>query len=232
MTYHPVSPAAIRAQHPLLRRAPHRAKPTLDLLEHLPLVRGRVHEACGPARHSFALWLAAKTTGPVLWIAPDWTRDRLHPDGIKTWIDPARLLFVSPNKTADVLWCVEESLRAGTLPLIVAELSDLPSLTHVRRMHLAAEQGSSRAPAPPLGLLLCTGDGGAPGVETRWHLAHAHAPQATAWHLSRRRARTDPPMDWQVEQPIMDPAAPSRTTGPVLVQNNPQGGMKTTQLVE
>ncbi len=198
MTYHPVSPAAIRARHPLLRRAPHRAKPALDLLGQLPLVRGRVHEACGPARHALALWLAAQTTGPLLWIAPDWIGDRLHPDGIKAWIDPGRLLFVSPNKTADVLWCAEEALRAGSLPLIVAELSELPSLTQVRRMHLAAEQGTTRASAPPLGLLLCAGDGGAPGVETRWHLDHAHTLRGSAWHLSRRRARTDPPMDWRV----------------------------------
>lgn len=199
MTVQTASSSALRAKHPLLRRAPHRARPSLDLLGQLPLVRGRVHEACGPARHTFALWLAAQTSGPVLWIAPDWTRDRLHADGLWQWIDPARLLFVTPNKATDVLWCTEEALRAGCLPLIVAEMSDLPGLTQVRRMHLAAEQGAANAPLPPLGLLLCAGDGGAPGVETRWHLDHAHSAQDTAWHLSRRRARTDPPMNWRVE---------------------------------
>ena len=57
------------ATRPLLSRKPARALPAIPLLpgakDHLPLVKGRIHEACGPARHTLALWLAAQTDGPV-----------------------------------------------------------------------------------------------------------------------------------------------------------------------
>ena len=130
----------------------------------LPLAR--LHEACGSARHRFALWLAARLTGPVLWIAPDWTRDRLSPAGITSLIDPTRLIFVHARRPEDVLWCMEETLRTGAVALTVADLPGPPGLTQVRRMHLAAETGAREgAGQTPLGLLLTPGDGGAQG---RW----------------------------------------------------------------
>ena len=46
------------------------------------------------------------------------------------------------------------------------------------------------------GLMLTPGDGGAAGVESRWHMAPRHAPGVEAWALSRRRARTAPVKDW------------------------------------
>lgn len=191
---------SLRAQHPLLRRAPHKDRDALRLLGHLPLVKSRVHECCGPARRSFAIWLAQQTAGPLLWIRPNWTQDRLNPDGFSHLIDPARLIFVDVKSEQDALWCLEDSLRAGTLPLIIGELSALPTLTHVRRMHLAAEQGTKEGGTAPVGLLLTHGAGGAPGVETRWHMAPQHSETRALWHLRRERARTDPPMDWQITE--------------------------------
>ncbi|MEL6450726.1 MAG: hypothetical protein AAFQ19_05655 [Pseudomonadota bacterium] len=191
--------------HALLHRAPARATPCLPLLPEGDrhglghgLALRRVHEACGPARHRLALWLAAQTDGPVIWIAPSWTSDQLNPCGIAPFLDPARLLFVQPTRAEDVLWSMEEVLRAGAVALAVADLPGLPALTPVRRMHLAAERGGTARQGAPLGLLLTPGMGGAQGVESRWHLAPAHKGSPGRWALTRLRARTAPEQAWHV----------------------------------
>jgi len=184
----------------LLSRTPMRSGPTLSLHRDISLPLGRLHEACGAGRYSFALWLAGQMQGPVLWIAPDWQKDRLNPDGMMPFADPARFLYAHARRPEDLLWCVEESLRSGAVPLVIADLPAPPALTPVRRMHLAAETGGDTSGTPPLGLLLLPGDGGARGVETRWHMSPAHEGKARRWHLERRRARTDPPKAWIASQ--------------------------------
>lgn len=184
----------------LLARSPDRARPALSLHPDLTLPLARVHEACGPARRSFALWLASRTKGPVLWISPTWQADHLNPDGVFGFIDPARLLFVTPSRAEDLLWATEETLRAGAVPLVVADLPGAPGLTPVRRMHLAAETGATAGNCTPLGLLLTPGDGGAQGIETRWHMAPAHTDRIRRWRLERRRARALPPQGWILTQ--------------------------------
>lgn len=183
----------------LLTRAPERKRPQLALHPGITLTRARAHEVCGPARWTFALALAGQSRGPVLWIAPGWERDRLNPDGMAAFVDPGRFLFVHPRRGEDLLWCAEEALRAGAVALVVTELPDPPALTPVRRLHLAAEAGAETGAdcgAPPLGLLLTPGDGGAPGIESRWHMAPAHEGSARRWRLERRRARSAPPRAW------------------------------------
>lgn len=173
-----------------------RARASVALGPDIVLSRTRMHEACGPARRTFALWLAGQTHGPVLWISPAWWTERLNPDGMMGFADPARFLFVSPDRTEDLLWAAEEALRTGTVPLVITDLPEAPGLTPVRRLHLAAE--ASRA--APIGLLLTPEDGGAQGVETRWHMAAAHQDHASRWHLERRRARSLPPQSWIARQ--------------------------------
>ena len=168
--------------------------------DELSLTCGRLHEGCGPARRTLALWLAAQMSGPVLWVAPGWNRDRLHADGMLAWVDPARFIFVDALRADDVLWTLEEALRSGAVPFVVGDLPGLPGLTQVRRLHLAAETGGQNGAHLPLGLILTPEMGGAQGVETRWHLQSDHAQHTGQWLLSRLRARTAPPKTWTLQR--------------------------------
>ncbi|MBZ0128175.1 MAG: hypothetical protein K8F59_03575 [Rhodobacteraceae bacterium] len=183
----------------LLSRRSHRPGAGLAFLGPLALVPARVHEFCGPARRTLAMLVARATSGPVFWIAPAWAQERLHGDAMAGFADPGRFTFVGPGRGLDLLWCMEEVLRSGAVPLVICELPAPPGLTPVRRLHLAAEAAAREAGQAPLGLLLVPGDGGAPGVESRWSMAPAHDPKATRWRLERLRARMDPPKAWAVE---------------------------------
>ena len=145
--------------------------------------------------------LAAQLSGPILWITPQYETQRPNPDGIRPFLDPARLLFATPQRPVDSLWCMEEALRSGVVPLVVADLNHYPALTPVRRLHLAAETGARySAKAPPLGLLLTPDKGGAAGVETRWILQPDSTEEQPGWLLKRLRARRAPPRAWHIAQ--------------------------------
>lgn len=177
--------------------------PALPFLGTLRLARARVHEICGPARRTLALMVAQETGmqtgGPVIWIQAGWLPERLFPDGISPYIAPARLIFITARRVEDLLWSMEEALRPGAVALVVADLPVPPGLVAVRRLHLAAETGATEGRVPPLGLILTPGEGGAPGVESRWHLTPRHAAAQSRWRLERLRARVDPPKVWQVD---------------------------------
>lgn len=164
----------------------------MRFLGHLAMARGRVHEICGPARRTLALLAAAASRGEVFWIAPAWTPDRLNSQGIAEFVEPGRIVFVTPRQAGDLLWCAEEALRSGAGPLVVADLPEPPALTPIRRLHLAAESGAERG-AHPLGLVL-TPEGAAPGVESRW----AFSQDTGGWRLDRLRARSAPPAAWSI----------------------------------
>jgi len=184
----------------LLTRRAYREKPGLPFLDGLALVHARAHEFCGPARRTLALLVARATEGPVFWIMPEWHHDRLNGEGVVAFIDPGRLTFVRPKRPEDLLWSMEEVLRSGCVPLVIAELPGIPGLTGVRRLHLAAETAAREHKTLPLGLLLVAGQGGAPGVESRWHMKPAHQAGRQSWQLERRRDRMAPPKAWLVER--------------------------------
>ncbi|WP_240722539.1 hypothetical protein [Poseidonocella sp. HB161398] len=175
-----------------LSRDPHPSAALVRVSAEMSLRPGRAHELCGAARRRLALAVAAAVTGPVLWIRPSWQAEQLNCDGVRMLADPGRLIFAEPVRAEDLLWCMEEGLRSGAAPLVVAELPAPPAMTPVRRLHLAAETGGGQA----LGLLLTPGAGGAPGVESRWSLDPVHEPGQRRWRLERRRARTQPPKVW------------------------------------
>lgn len=164
------------------------------------LARARAHEASGAARVVFALLVAARLTGPVVWAHPGWAAERPVGDGLRGFLDPGRLVFARTRKPADSLWAAEEALRSGAAPLVVADLPEPPPLIAVRRLHLAAEAGALPGGEPPLALFLTPGAGGAPGIETRWRLDPVPgwaAGGSPRWRLARTRARMAPEASWE-----------------------------------
>ncbi len=195
------------------------SRPSVTLWQQLSLAQGRLHEAIGPARRFFALQVAAALSGPVMWIRPRWQIDQLNPDGMRPWMDPGRLIDIAPNRPVDLLWCAEEVLRSGTVPLMVVELPEPPGLTPIRRLHLAAEAAMADGAHAPIGLLLTPGPEGAPGIETRWFMRPDHSKDRRRWYLERQRARTAPLAAWHLNpdktglklQPIADTGAKTET---------------------
>jgi protein ImuA len=179
-----------------------RHPPVADALVLAPgvaLARARAHEVTGAARVAFALFAAARLDGPVLWLQPARAAERLMGDGLGAILDPGRLLLARARTLPALLRTAEEALRTGLVPLVVVELPAVPALTPVRRLHLAAEAGA-RAAVAPLALLLAPGDGGAPGVESRWRLDPAPGwarDDAARWRLARLRARMAPGKSWE-----------------------------------
>lgn len=193
---------------PLARLSPP-ARPVQPLVGDLGLALSRLHEFCGPARTALAAVLMGRMAGPVLWVCPGWQPERLYPDGLAPFADPGRLVMARARRMEDLLWAAEEGLRSGAAPLVVADLPEPPALTPVRRLHLAAAAGTEAARTanrpPVLGLMLTPGTGGAPGVESRWHMAPLPAPSrlnegATRWRLARLRARMDPEAAWHLSR--------------------------------
>lgn len=211
---------------PIHHHAPSRPDAVQLLAGDLTLRRGRVHEFCGPSRTMLAALVMAKSAGPVVWIRPGWVPERLNTAGLQPLADPARLILAQADRDEGLLWAMEESLRSGAAPLVVAECLAPPGLTPIRRLHLAAEAGAEAARregwVQPLGLVLLPGQGGAQGIESRWQMRPVPSPSllwsdAARWHLSRLRARLLPPAAWTLQrdaggtetlehQPTDDPA--------------------------
>lgn len=211
---HPV-PTHISAPHPdSLAARPEISVANIAQILHLS--QGRAHEFCGPARRMLALWVMAGmgAQGVHLWIRPRWSADRLNPQGLGAWLTPDRLIGLDASNDTEMLACAEEALHSGAVASVALEMRLPPALTPLRRLHLAAESGlarrrSQQRAAGLLALVLTPGDGGTPGIESRWQLSPCPAPNPTApagaratvqpfWHLRRLRARMAPSALWQV----------------------------------
>lgn len=152
----------------------------------LTLHPDRVHEAAGPGRRSFGLFQAARHAGPVVWIAPAHLPEGLLPAGLPQGL-AERLYLLRPEGEIDLLWSVEECLRAAPVALVVAEPQKPLSLTAGRRLQLAAETGRTTGL-----MLLC--DEGSNAAETRWTCAPAASPDADStlhhWFLNKNKKGT------------------------------------------
>lgn len=148
------------------------------------LAAGRVHEATGSGRRTFALALAARLPGPVLWVQDSTMRDALYGPGIARFFDPARLIVALPVGRIQILQVLEEALRSGAAPLVVAEIEAAPDLTASRRLQLAAGTGGGRGLVLVPEHRLCTN-----AAETRWRCT-PRAGEADAlqdWHITKNK---------------------------------------------
>lgn len=176
------------------------------------LARGRVHEICGPSRVAFTLMILALSDGPVIWAFPAWRPERLYSCGIRDHIHPGRLILAPCRRIEDIQWTMEEALRPGVVPVVVAEFPDPPGLTPVRRMHLAANTPAETGHPCTLGLILTPGPGGAQGVESRWRISPLPSASGLldapgiALRVDRLRAREAPEASWRLTCPADTPA--------------------------
>lgn len=102
----------------------------------------RVHEAEGRGRRAFALFQAARHPGPLVWVLPEHIAEQPMSPSLPEGVG-ARLHLLRPKGETDLLWCIEESLRAAPISLIIAEPQKPVSPTAGRRLQLAAEAGGT-----------------------------------------------------------------------------------------
>ena len=133
------------------------------------LALGRMHEVNGRAAWSFAVLMAGRAKGAVLWCARMRHDHELYPPGLNALgCDPRRLVVAECSSEADALWAAEESLRSGAAGAVVLEGERSLDLTAARRLQLAAEEGGA------LGLMVSVGHEALfPAASTRWRFEPA-----------------------------------------------------------
>lgn len=165
---------------------------------------------------------------PLLWCrlssgAREW--GRIYGHGLEALgLARQRLLTVTLNQPAAVLWTIEEALKSSSLAGIIADVGPNLDLTAVRRLMLAAKRGRT----PALLLFPALPEGGT-SARSRWIVAAQpsrpppfddQAPGAPAWHLRLARCRGGRPGEWLVEWShathrfALAPAISGRTADP------------------
>ena len=148
------------------------------------LLSRRVHEAEGRGRRAFALFQAARHTGSLIWIVPAHIPELPMLRGLPQDVG-ARLHVLRPVSETDLLWCIEETLRAAPVGLVIAEPSKPLELTAGRRLQLAAEAGGTT------GLMLIRQNAGSNATETRWACEPLASPAADStllhWSLIKNK---------------------------------------------
>lgn len=183
------------------------------------LARGVLHEIVGVGGDeedgalaaAFAAGILGRlvATGDdmVLWCLP---RPDLYGPGLAAHgLDPGRVVMVSAPRDAEILWAMEEGLRAPGIAAVVGEVGGLPVVTS-RRLQLAAERSGITA-----FLLRRWRDGGQAAREralpnaatTRWRIAalpsgplrNEPGVGRPRWRVELLRCRGGEPACWEVE---------------------------------
>lgn len=165
------------------------------------LALAAVHEVQGFSAADFALHLLTSGLSEedcILWCVPEGRRDHLYGPGLwQMGIDPGRLVVAVCRDRDEMLWTVEEALKSGSVPAVVAQMDKDRSrgsvgkpvdLTASRRLQLAAETGGG------LGLILSEGGGtlSPSAAATRWRVEPAPLAEArdrACWAVSLLRVR-------------------------------------------
>ncbi len=162
------------------------------LTDELSLQRGRVHEVMGQACDSFAVMMAAKIAGPIVWIGRARDVGSITPTALKNFIDPTRIVLTEGANRKEVLWAAEQVLRSKGAALTITELHIGPDLRESRRLQLAAEEGRG------LGLILIGRRAQSSASQTRWicepqmrrgDVANdARAPGPWIWEITKNKS--------------------------------------------
>jgi protein ImuA len=153
---------------------------------------------CGPFRGEGGL---------VLWCLP--RPDLYGPGLVAHGLDPGRLVLVRASRDTEILWAMEEGLRAPGIVGVVGEVGSLPAAAS-RRLQLAAERSGITA-----FLLRRWRDGGQAMREralpnaatTRWRIAALPSRPLQGepgvgrarWRVELLRCRGGEPACWEVE---------------------------------
>lgn len=190
------------------------------------LPRGCLHEMIGAgvrdrSATGFCAALLARLGvdgRPALWCLGRRSRSRggLYGPGLATFgLDPEQLILARGGRDDEVLWAMEEGLRAPTLSAVVGEV-DAIDLTASRRLQLAAEASGVTA----ILLRPAAGKGRPNAAVTRWRIAAAPSIAETGvgrpcWELELLRCRGGRPGRWRVEWhgPEQGFALPAEPTG-------------------
>lgn len=174
------------------------------------LPRGCLHEIAGtPGDAGAAIGFAAALVArlhvahederQVLWCVRADTDDEvgaLYAPGLRSFgLSPQQVLLVRAATTAQVLWAMEEGLRAGGLAAVVAEVDDVDFSTS-RRLQLAAEARGVTA------LLIVPALSAVSGAVTRWQLSSRGGEGEAVhprWGVELTRCRGGAPAAWEVE---------------------------------
>jgi len=183
------------------------------------LVRGALHEILGMGGDeedgalaaAFAVGILGRlaTTGNsiVLWCLP---RPDLYRPGLAAHgLDPAHIVLVQALRDSEILWAMEEGLRAPGIAAVVGEVGSLPAVAS-RRLQLAAERSGVTA-----FVLRRWRDSGQAARErnlpnaavTRWRIAAvpSQPPRGELgvghprWRVELLRCRGGEPACWEVE---------------------------------
>src|SRR6516164_5142268 len=184
------------------------------------LARGALHEILGAGGDeedgalaaAFAAGILGRLTvsgdGMVLWCLP---RPDLYGPGLAAHgLDPGRVVLVSTPRDTEILWAMEEGLRAPGIVAVVGEVGTLTA-TASRRLQLAAERSGITA-----FLLRRWRDGGQAAREralpnaavTRWRIAVVPSQPPWGepgvgrprWRVELLRCRGGEPACWEVEE--------------------------------